>query len=250
MKFSLRTNIFLIALVLAGATTMVSCSKFDDDETDIPVAGLMAFNLAPDQASLQITLDGTALTNYPLPYTNYTGGYLAVFPGSRMVEAYGQEGVAMPLASATGNFQADRYYSSFTIGADDHYRNLIVEDELDTLAATGEAYVRYINAIPDSSRPDVRISAGGTDALSGPAAFGSISSFTAITPGEVKITVSDGAAISAQRTISLEQNKIYTVLLTGLPGTTPAGEMIKFMQNGTVSEDQAADGNSARSSLR
>jgi hypothetical protein len=248
MKSLFRSRILSVALLLAGSIAFVSCSKLDnDDNQNVPVAGLMAFNLAPDQSSLVLTLNGGSLTNYPLPYTNYTGGYLSVYPGSRTLEAYNSNSPSgAPLATATGSFEAEKYYSSFTIGANNNYRNVIVEDKFDTLSAGGQAFIRYINAIPDSSRPTVVIAANGNNALSQQPAFGTVSDFVAIAPGTVSIDVANGSTIDADRTITVEQNKLYTVLLTGLPGTTPSGEMIKFITNGTVTDQQSRQG-SARS---
>lgn len=245
-----RSRILSISLLLAGSAVMVSCSKLDnDDNQNTPVAGLMAFNLAPDQSSLILTLNGNSLTNFPLPYTNYTGGYLSVYPGSRTLDAYGSTSSATPIATATASFEPEKYYSSFTIGVNGNYRNVIVHDNFDTLTATGQSYIRYINAIPDSSRPTVTIAAGGTNVVNDQPAYGFVADFVAITPGQVSIDITNGGTIDADRTISIEQNKLYTVLLTGLPGTTPATEMIKFIQNGTLTEQQAKQ-SSSRSAVR
>ncbi|HEX2845505.1 MAG TPA: DUF4397 domain-containing protein [Chitinophagaceae bacterium] len=245
-----RSRILSISFVLAGSAVMLSCSKFNDDNNqNVPVAGLMAFNLAPDQSSLILTLNGSNLTNFPLAYTNYTGGYLSVYPGNRTLDAYSSTSSSEPIATASANLEPKKYYSSFTIGANNNYRNVIVHDNFDTLTATGQSYIRYINAIPDSSRPTVTITAGGMNVVSQQPAFGFVADFVAIAPGQVSIDITNGGTIDADRTITVEQNKLYTVLLTGLPGTTPAAEMIKFIQNGALTE-QLSKQSSTRSAIR
>ena len=246
-----RLNVLSLALAAIGTTAIMSCSKLDnDDRQTTPVAGLMAFNLAPEQAGLVLTLNGNSLTGYPLPYTNYTGGYLSVFPGSRVLEAFSSNSPSgLPIATASAVFDAEKYYSAFTVGAGNHYRNIIVHDDFDTLPANGKAYVRYVNALIDSTKPaTVVISANGSAVVNQPVVYGSVGEFAAISPGEVNVALSSGD-IAANRTITLEQNKVYTVLLTGLPGVTPESEMIKFIANGLLTEQESKQ-SSARSAAR
>jgi len=245
-----RVNVLSLALIAVGATVIVSCSKLDNDnDQNMPVAGLMAFNLAPDQQALALTLDGNSLTNFPLPYTNFTGGYVTVYPGNRTFQAFSSNSPSFqPLASATATFDPDKYYSVFTIGADSNYRNVIVHDNFDSLPGNGKAYIRYVNAIIDSTKPlTVVISAGGSDVVNQPASYAFVSEFVAITPGEVNIGISNNGGTDADRTITLEQNKVYTVLLTGLPGTTPASDLIRFITNGTLAEEPNTSRSAARS---
>jgi len=113
-----------------------------------------------------------------------------------------------------------------------------VEDNLDSLSATaGQAYLRYINAIPDSANPAVTITAGGTLISNNPADFGEVSAFAAVTPGQVTIAVADDGGISTNRTITLEANKVYTILLIGVKDATNQEKelQVKFITNGTIS---------------
>ena len=246
MKFpfsSMRTGaiaIFSGALLL----TMSACNKDNDNENnpDIPVAGLMAFNLAPDVSSAGIALGGrNAVGN--LPYGSFTGGYLAVYTGDRALESFNAASGAR-LASGTYNFADSGYYSVFVVGTNNNYSNVLVKDDISDLAATGSAYIRYINAIPDSSQPNVKI---GT-AVNQAAAYKSVSSFSAVPAGSVAIAVSNGSNISATRNIDVEANKIYTVLLSGQPAATGTGGVeIKFVSNGTI---DATTGKSASGTAR
>ena len=249
IKFpSMRSGIVAAfsGMLILGVT---ACNKNDsnDNNIDIPVAGLMAFNLAPDVPTAGIALSGRNATS-ALPFGSFTGGYLAVYTGDRPVESFNSASGAR-LASGTYNFADSAYYSLFVVGTNNNYRNVIVNDNVDALPATGQAYVRYINAIPDSTRPTVTVAAGGTNVVNESAAFAAVSEFKAIAAGDVAIGVSNGGTISLTRTVSFEANKIYTVLLSGQPGATGESALaIKFVSNGTIDASTGrSSGGSARS---
>ena len=125
----------------------------------------------------------------------------------------------------------------FVIGANGHYQNLVTDDNFDSLAAkSGKAFVRYINAIADSSKPLVTIAANGNNVVSNNASFASVSDFATIDAGDVAVRVNSGSSIDVSRNITLEQNKVYTVLLVGTPGAADPTKavQIKFISNGTV----------------
>lgn len=224
--------------LLLASVLFVACKKdTDSNMPQTPVAGLMAFNLSPDQNAVVVSLGGNNLGNSALTYNSYTGTYLPVYTGTREVRAFDfNSGTTM--ATATATFADSAYYSVFVLGTTGNYRNVVVKDELDSLTATaGKAWVRYINAIPDSLNvPMVTISAGGTSVINETGAYGNVSPFTMITAGDVNTSVSNGEGIDASRTITLEENKVYTVLLTGIPGSTDSTRdaEVKFIQNGTV----------------
>jgi len=233
---SFRSTLLTAGSILLLAILFSACKKDPDVNSNTPVAGLMGFNLAPDKASIGLALSGSSLTNVPLNFTSYTGLYQTIFPGSREVAAY-DFGASTPFATTTQNFEAKKYYSVFTLGNNGTYANLVVEDKLDTLsAATGQAYVRYVNAIPDSTKPSVTLTASGTDVSNNNAAYASVSEFLGVNPGDITIKIANGSNISASRTITLEKNKVYTVLLVGVPGSTETAKQvqIKFISNGTI----------------
>ncbi|MEJ7588304.1 MAG: DUF4397 domain-containing protein [Ferruginibacter sp.] len=123
------------------------------------------------------------------------------------------------------------------MGANGTYRNVIVNDDLDTLsAAGGQAFVRYINAIPDSSKPLITLTANGAELSNRSEAFGNVSSFSGVNPGDITIKVANGTTIAANPTITLEKGKIYTILLVGLPGSVDPAKavQVKFITNGTT----------------
>jgi Domain of unknown function (DUF4397) len=226
---------FLFVSLLA--ILFAACKKDDTPPVRTPVAGFMAFNLAPDQNAVVFSLSGNNVSNTPLAYNNYTGNYLPIYIGSRELSAFAF-GTNNTLATATGNFADSMYYSAFLIGANGNYRNVIVQDHLDTLrASAGKAYVRYINAVADSAAvPEVVLSVGGETSTTENAAYGDVSSFRQVGAGQLTATISGGTGIAATRTITLEENKIYTLLFSGVPAAADSTQavQIKFIQNGTI----------------
>jgi len=224
--------------LLAITILFSACSKFDDDNnTNTPVSGLMSFNLAPDKQAIGIALGGNNLTNSPLAYTNYSGVYQPVFTGNRTVESYDQA-TDSTIATVDYSFAADKYYSLFVVGANGNYKNVLTNDNFDSLTSTtGKAYVRYINAIPDSTKPVVTITANGNNIVNANASFTDISDFKAVDAGNADIKVNNSGTIDATRTITLEQGKVYTILLLGIPGEADAAKavQIKYILNGNLS---------------
>ena len=222
----------LSSIVLAGLL-FSACNKFDNEDNNTPVAGLMAFNLAPDK-TVGFAIGGNALTNSPLSFASYTGGYLGIYPGNRSIESYDYM-TGDSIASASFDFQAEKYYSAFVVGTGGTYQNVIVNDNLDSLSSSSGPYIRYINAIAGSGSPAVTISVNGNNVVNSDAPFASVSDFVAVTPGEVAITFNQGST-NASRTITLEQKKVYTVLFaSGATTTDPA--QIRYVENGMLEDE-------------
>ena len=225
------TGLLLILLLFSA------CKKTLDTGSQPPVAGLMAFDLVPDKTSIGVTVGGQSLTNFPLLYTNYTGAYLGIYPGNRDVTSY-DFNTGATLATTIQLFNDSTRYSVFVVGANGSYRNLVVKDNLDSLpSTTGEAFVRYVNGIADSTRqPLVTISSNGTDVFNNNAPFATVSDFKGITPGDISVKVVNESAINSSRTITVEKGKIYTILLVGLPEQTDSTKAvgIRFIQNGAI----------------
>jgi Domain of unknown function (DUF4397) len=238
---SIRMALVPASGLLAVAILFSACSKFNDDNnTSTPVSGLMSFNLAPDKAAVGIALGGNNLTNSPLAYTNYSGTYQLIYPGNRAVESYDYLKDST-ITSVDYSFTPDKYYSVFVVGANGNYKNVITNDNFDSLTSTtGKAYVRYINAIPDSTRPTVTIASNGSNVINNNASFTDISDFKEVNTGNVEVKVNNNTTINASRTIALEQGKVYTILLVGAPGQTDTTRavQIKYIANGNVSAKQ------------
>ena len=231
-----------ISLMLLAATMglgLVSCMKNNDDQPDIPSAGVMAFNLAPDQDGVFIRLSGNTLSNQAFAFSNFTGGYLPVFTGNRDVKGLNAL-TGSEIRSTPGfNFEPGKYYSLFVTGADSVYTNLLVNDHLDTLLpANGEALVRFIQAIPDSAAYSVTLSSGSKE-VPAAAPFNTVSEFSSMPVGDLKITASNGTGSALERTIQIEASKAYTILIIGNPAATDDTRkpQIKFIVNGTVKPD-------------
>lgn len=243
--FNLQKKLVAIGMVMLGVGTLVSCSKsLDNDyqQPDIPVAGLMAFNLATDR-TVGVSLSGNSLSGNALAFSNYTGNYLRIYTGNRTFEARDAANGNI-IASTPFSADSSRYYSGFVLGANGAYKNVVVNDNFDSLSGSnGQAYVRYINAVPDSTHTaTVSISANGANLSSATANYGSVSDFKAVAPGSVTIAISKNG-ITKDRTFTLEQQKAYTVLLLGVPNSNTADSMqVRYITNGTLSGTTNANG--------
>lgn len=238
---SVRGIAWASTIVLGLGLLLTSCLKNHDDTIDNNnnAAGLMAFNLAPGQTAVGFSIGGNSLTQTALAFNSFTGVYLPVYPGSRVIDAYDFVS-GDSLASASGSFELGKYYSVFLVGTDSTLENLVVRDNVDSLASSTQAFVRYINAIPDASSSTVTISSNGTNVVDEGASFKTVSQFVAVNPGDIAVNVSNGGSIDANRTITLEAKKVYTILLIGQPGA--AGDkavQVKFITNGTVDDSTA-----------
>ena len=239
----LKQNLLLITAVFFAVTFLSSCLKSNDDNnSNIPVAGLMAFNLSPDKSAIGIALSGNNLTNVPLGYTNFTGGYLPIYPGTRSIIAF-NAGSGSSFTASDYTFNADKYYSLFVLGVEDNYRNVVVKDELDSLLPSpGKAYIRYINAIPDSGQPLVTVTDNANNVIHQNAAFASVSPFAEANIGSATIAITDNNQIQASRSITLEERKVYTILFTGVTNATDTTHsiQIKYIENGTLQTDSTS----------
>ncbi len=235
--FVLRKAAVPFTLFICVSFLFSACKKTNDIKTQSRAAGLMAFNLTADQPSIGVAISNNSITNSPLVYTSYTGGYLSVYPGSNEVTAYDFYSGAS-LSTGSQLFDDSAYYSLFVVGAKGTYKNVFVKDNLDSLpTTTGNAFIRYINAITDStSQPAFTISSNGTNVFNDNSAFASVSAFKQITPGNISINVKDESTIDSSRNITVEAGKVYTVLFTGVPNATDSSKavQIKYIQNGVI----------------
>ena len=231
--FSFRKTIPVIGAVLL-TVVLVACNKKDAVTTRIPAAGLMVFNLAPDKDGIGVALSGNILNNTPLSYTSFNGNYQNIYTGTRNIESF--DLTDSVFASSTFTFEDNNLYSLFVTGNNGVYKNITVKDDVDSNATADKAYIRYINAIPDSSALVVRITAGGTEVAGAASSFSSVSNFIPVAGGDVKIAVTNGSTISADRSVSLENGKVYTALLIGVPGATDETRkvQIRYILNGSV----------------
>jgi len=231
-NFELRSVFKLLSVSLLAVIFLAACNKDDDDFVPVPQAQLMAFNLAVDQPAVGFTLSGNQLGNIPLGYSSYTGRYLPIFLGSRELRSF-DFNTGSTIAISQNTFADSTFYSAFLLGYDGNYKHVVVEDDYDQVTpVSGMAWVRYINAIADSTlSPQIDI--GTVDDNS---TYGTVSAFRQVNAGPVDVSVSSGGSFDVQRTIELVENKIYTILLIGTPGETDADKavQIRFIENGTA----------------
>lgn len=233
----IRSGLMIFGGLLSAGFLFMACDKSNDDIPDTPAAALMAFNLATDQPAIGVALSGNSLTSVPLEYSGYTGGYRNIYTGNRTIEAFDASNNNL-LASASFTFEKNKFYSTFLIGANNNYSTIVAHDNFDSLSAgSGMAYVRYINAIPDSSSPTVIITANAANVVDESAGFRKISEFVPANPGEITISVNNMGNIDASRTISIAAKKAYTILLIGDPENASAPVEIRYIENGTLTDE-------------
>lgn len=235
----LKSALVLTSAAFFSVIFLSSCLKNNDNVEPDPVAGLMAFNLAPDQPAIGIKLSGNNLTSTPLSYINYTGGYLPIYPGSRSIAAFDADS-GESFTSSDFTFDENSYYSLFVAGTENGYQNIVVKDPLDSLpVVSGKAYIRYINAVVDGGETEVTISNGGGNLVNQNATFATVSDFVEAEAGDVTIAINNSDNVQADRTITLEDRKVYTILLTGIAGSDDAATkvQIKYIENGTLTEE-------------
>lgn len=234
---SVRKTAMLAAFAISFSVLLSSCIKNHSyDGVNIPVASLMAFNLSPDKSNIGFSLSGNSLTTSGLAYGNYTGNYLNIYPGERPVNAFDYSSSAV-YATSQGSFMAGKYYSLFFIGVNNKYRNILTEDSYDSLSnLTGKAYVRYINAIPDSVNSlSVTLGSSSTN-IQNTVSYGTVSPFTLVDSGNLSIAIKNSDGIDTSRTIAIDQKKVYTILLSGMKNSTTTPVSIKYILNGSLSE--------------
>ena len=230
-NFEFNSTLKFLSATLFVVLFFTACNK-DEDLTPVPTAHLMAFNLAVDKPAVGFTLSGNQFGNNVLDYSAYTGTYLPIFTGSREVRSFDYT-TGSTIAISQQNFADSMYYSAFLIGYDGEYKNVVVRDDYEPVTpVTGKAWVRHINAIADSTLSS-SVNIGAVDDNS---SYGAVSAFSLVNAGSVDVSVSSGSSFDVQRTIELEENKIYTILFIGSPGHQDPDKAvsIRFIENGTA----------------
>ncbi len=233
---------FMLGGMLALTALFSACLKDDDNHPQPDAAGFMAFNLVTDQPGIGVALSGNTVGSL-LPYMSYTGGYVRIYPGKRSTDAFAANS-NNTLATTTYTYEPDKYYSLFVIGLKDHYENVIVDDGLDTLnASKGTSYVRYINAINGKDAVNVTFANDTSELYAEQADFGKVSPFIALEKGAVSISIKDGTKTEKSRTIELEDQKAYTLLLAGDSDSDEPSDslQIRYIVNGTLTLDSTGE---------
>lgn len=233
-----KTSFFKTSVIVAGllVTSLFLSSCLKNNSQPTPSAGLMILNLVPDQQSVDVFADNSRLLNVPLQYFTFSGNYLSLYIGNRQLQSYGY-GSATPIATTTASLKDSSYYSLFVVGTDGDYKNVFVEDKFSSLpTTTGNAFVRYINAVTGDQESNISISKGSDPLFDDANKLGFVSDFKEVTPGDIDIASVQEGSSPVTRSITVEQNGIYTVLIAGIPGTTDAekGIQIKFIKNGNL----------------
>jgi hypothetical protein len=243
VKFSsvLRNCVILVSVTLIAGYLLNSCKKNDTDTSTPPnsqYARIMAFNLAPDEPSIGFSASGNFLTSAAVGFGDYTGDYKNVNIGEMEINTFEFASPSSPISSLQAKLDINRFYSVFFVGVGSNHKSLFVRDYLDTLSGdAGKAYVRYINAITDSlTDVNINITGGATNYVDENAAYGKVSDFKGVNPGEISIAIKSNNGIDTSKTLSVDLKRVYTILLTGTPGSVSAPVDIKYIINGRVKD--------------
>ncbi len=227
-------RIFGFAFIM---TSLLSCKKEKTNTPNQGIAGLVVFNLAPDQNKVLVTVDGNYFNGVPLGYATYSGKYNGVYAGTRELVSLDQAS-NLDLAKTNATFKDSSYYSMFFVGKSNTYRNILIEDKLSSIPrGTGNAFVRYFYAITDSLGAHVSVEKDGNKIFDQSSSFGNYTDFKPVTPGNVSFSIVNAdSTINKQRTLDLKANTIYTVLFQGYTQTLDTTKQIKinYIQNGVV----------------
>lgn len=224
---------------------MIACSKSGSSDStggggsvNPPVTRLMGFNLSPDKSAIGFSMSGSYLTSAPLSYGSYTGNYIDLYPGDRVIDMFDYANSASPISSLKATLDTNKFYSIFFIGAGSNHKGIFVRDVVDTLSGdAADAYVRYINAITDSTiASNVIIENGGVSFVNDSAGFGTVSDFKLTTPGQITVTVKNSNGVDISKTIPVDQKRAYTILLMGTPGSATTPAEIKYIINARVKD--------------
>lgn len=231
-----RSSVLLFVAFSANMIMLLSCTKSHQNNTNTPSASIMAFNLAPDKSSVGFSLSGSKITTTGMAYANFTGTYLTVTPGDKIVEAFDYNSSNGIFASTTATLKTDNFYSLFLVGKGAHYQTIVVNDNIDSLSgSSGLAYVRYMHAIPDSvASLHVVVSNTGGDIFNDTAPFPALSGFKGVTPGNITINATNSNGITLNKTITVEQKKVYTILLVGIQNSSSTPLQVNTITNGTL----------------
>ena len=181
----LIAGLFLLTLFFAA------CKKDTAPGTQAPAAGLMAVNLIPEATPIGVAIGGNSITRQPLNFNNFTGGYQSVFTGSRTLESY-DFNTGQTIAETTDMFKDSTYYTVFVMGANETFSNVLVEDKFAGLSKSQDsAFVRFVNAIPDSSNSTVSIKAGSENVFSELAKYQAVSDFKSVKSGDIEVAVNN-----------------------------------------------------------
>ncbi len=225
----------VVCLSIGLLVSLAGCNK-DNDGPQVQASALSVYNLSPDNISTQFVLSGNMI-GQALPYQNVYS-YVSIYPGTRDLQVYGN---SSSLTTTTYTFDTSKYYSAFFIGANNEYSIKIVKDEYDSMSTSaGRAFIRFVYAVPDSSKPVVTMKSADSTAEYEGVRYSDVSSFIPVTPGNIEVNANNDSTIQVSRAIEVEQNKVYTIMIMGMTHATDETKaiQIKYITNGTLEATQ------------
>jgi hypothetical protein len=232
LKNLLRLKAGTLLLALSGTVLISSCTKEDagGEPVYVPSSSLKAYNLAADRSSVSFSIGTIPLGTPPLAFMDASSGYIPINMGMLELKAVNVDN-NQTITSLPYNFAENASYSAFLVGYNGEYKNVIVQDNSSPLQRTaGKAWVRYVNAVADQNA----MSTVSLGEMSETVGFGAASAFRPVNATSTEISISSIGNFGTSQTTVFEENKIYTVLFVGVPGSNnpELAPQAKIMVNG------------------
>lgn len=220
MKISVNIKPIMFALVLAIG--LLSCKKDDTPLRDL--SGLSIVNAAPSTEKFDLFVDNTKVTTSDFTFGSKID-YLTAYSGTRRFTVT-NKGSEVALKTETYVLEPQYGYTLFLLDRVEKLKFMLLPDNL-TKPPKGKGSVRFANLSPDSD--PLTLSIEGNPALITNISFQNYSNAIFIDAGDnVTFQVRDhinGNLIVSLSNIKIEEEKIYTIYVSGLKSATDATKL-------------------------
>lgn len=231
--------------ILLSAVALASCSKngFQDLSGPVPGSSVKFFNFGVNAPQVNFFANDTKLTAVSSTSTSENplgtkygaaaagGYYVGIDPGQytlsgRISDTTADHNTAISNVQTT--LEDGKYYSYYQSGFYDAAAKtadaFVVEDPIPTQIDYSVAYVRFVNAISNSSPLTLYATGGsGETAIGGAVAYKSAGDFTAVPVGSYSVVARAGTDSTSAARVSFTAGHVYTVSAYGdmSAATTP-----------------------------
>ncbi len=186
---------------------------------------VMFVNALPSNDSMHFTMDDKTLLVHPLPYLGNTY-YREFIEGNRKIACYinGQKKMDSSIT-----FVKNSNYSVFMMDYVSYLRALVLEDNA-TASANGNCKVRFVQLSPNI--PSVKVIDKSTNnELCALGVLGTHSNFIEVAANtyELKLVDASNTTLYTSYGHTLEANKIYTIMVKGINGSTNMDSLGTYM---------------------
>lgn len=201
---------------------MIGLAACSDDVSDVlddilPSTRARVIHLSPDTAEVDVEYELTEVqeTIVGLTYKE-ASPYTEVSTGTSEVNFKNASGTNL-ITLDDPDFDSDNYNTVYLVNLSDSLQ--VIQSEDDRSANTAMAKVRFVHACVDCPSVDVKKDFPSEEALFANDSFREITDYALVTPGNYSFVITEaGNTVDAVATfdpISLEEDKIYTIVLLG-----------------------------------